>query len=440
MGRLPRLVATLTRWGLSLCALVLVLAALYVSLGRQLTPLVAEYRVDVETRASSALGMPLSIGSLEGSWSRFAPVFLAHDVMVGEGSSAVRLDRVRVVPDLWESLLARQVRIAHLEVDGLQFMLRQDKEGNWSVQGLPVRNDSPFDPGQVLEQMQMVSHLSLLDSQVTVQPFDAAPLTLTYVNLSLATGSYHQRLDARLTLPDGQPFALNVRSRIQASQWKDGEADVYASLPQSDWAKWLPKSLTREWTLSKLQAGGELWMSWGKGTVQSATARLNAPHVKGVYAGRKPSTVDNLALNAWFARTDTGFDLNLDSLAMSLGDKRWESRLQLTQTAATPDSEELWHVQADRLDLTPLTPLIDSLAPLPEKAMAVVDGLKVTGGLRNVLLDYRPQATGDKRLSFAANLDKVGFNAYRGVPAAGNVTGAISGDLGQGELRLDTND
>lgn len=440
MGRLPRLVATLTRWGLSLCALILVLAALYVSLGRQLTPLVAEYRIYVETRASSALGIPLSIGSLEGSWSRFAPVLLAHDVMVGEGSSALRLDRVRVVPDLWESLLARDVRIAHLEVDGLQFSLIQDKDGAWSVQGLPVHNDSPFDPEQVLRQMQMVAHLSLLDSQVTVQPFDAAPLTLTYVNLSLDTGSYAQRLDARLTLPDGQPVALNVRSRIQASQWKDGEADVYASLPQSDWAKWLPKSLTREWTLSKLQAGGEVWLSWGKGTVQSATTRLNAPQVKGVYAGRKPSTINNLALNAWFARTDTGFDLNLDSLAMSLGETRWESRVQLTQTAATPDSEELWHVQADRLDLTPITPLIDSLAPLPDKAMAVVDGLKVTGGLHNVLLDYRPQAVGDKRLSFAANLDKVGFNAYRGAPAAGNVTGAISGDLGQGELRLDTDD
>ncbi|MDU8486968.1 YhdP family protein [Pseudomonas syringae pv. actinidiae] len=440
MGRLPRTVATLTRWGLSLCALILVLAALYVSLGRQLTPLVAEYRVDVETRASSALGIPLSIGSLEGSWSRFAPVLLAHDVMVGEGSSALRLDRVRVVPDLWASLLARQVRIAHLEVDGLQFTIKQDQEGGWAVQGLPVRNDTPFDPRQVLNQMQMVSHLSLLDSQVTVQPLDAAPLTLTYVNLSLTTGSYHQRLDARLTLPDGQPFALNVRSRIQASQWKDGEADAYASLPQSDWAKWLPKSLTREWTLSRLQAGGDLWMSWGKGTVQSATARLNAPQIKGVYADRKPSTIDNLALNAWFARTATGFDLSLDSLAMNLGSDRWESRLQLTQTAATPDREELWHVQADRLDLTPLTPLIDSLAPLPEKAMAAVDGLKVTGGLRNVLLDYRPQATGDKRLGFAANLDKVGFNAYRGAPAAGNVSGAISGDLGQGELRLATDD
>ncbi|MFH7429039.1 hypothetical protein, partial [Pseudomonas syringae group genomosp. 7] len=69
MGRFPRFVATLTRWGLSPCALILVLAALYGSLGRQLAPLAAEYRVDVESRASSALGLPLSIGSLEGSWS-----------------------------------------------------------------------------------------------------------------------------------------------------------------------------------------------------------------------------------------------------------------------------------------------------------------------------------------------------------------------------------
>ncbi|WP_439894797.1 YhdP family protein [Pseudomonas syringae] len=440
MQRLPRVVAGITRWSLGLCALLLVLAALYVSLGRQLAPMVAEYRVDVETRVSTALGMPVSIGSLEGNWSGFAPVVQANDVMVGEGSSALRLDSVRVVPDLWESLLARDVRLAHLEVDGLQVIVRQDQDGKWSVQGLPVKDDSPVDPQKILTQLQMVSRLSLLNSQVTVHPFGESPLTLTYVNLSLATGSYHQRLDARLTLPDGQPLALNLNTRIEASRWKEGEADLYASLPQSDWAKWLPRSLTRDWTVTTLKAGGEFWLSWSQGSVKSAAARVHAPQLKGVYAGRKPSTIDDLALNAWFERTDKGMDLKLDSLAMSLGSNRWESRLRATQTAATPDSEELWHVQADRLDLTPLTPLIDSLAPLPDKVMAVVDGLKVKGGLRNVLLDYRPQATGDKRLGFAANLDKVSFNAYHDAPAAANVSGAISGDLGQGELRLDTSD
>ncbi|OCR25380.1 hypothetical protein AFK24_08750 [Pseudomonas syringae] len=440
MERLTRFFATLTRWGLMLCALVLVLAALYVSVGRQLTPLISEYRAEVESKARAALGMPLAIGSLEGSWSGFAPIFVAHDVMLGEGTATVRLDQIRAVPDVWASLLAREVRIAHLEVNGLQVSLKQDQDGRWALQGLPVSNDKPFDPQQVLTQMQMVSRLSLLNSQITLQPFGQAPLTLTYVNLSLATGSYHQRLDARLTLPDGQPVALNLRSRIQASKWQEGEADVYLSLPQSEWAQWLPKTLTREWNVSMLKAGGEFWLSWGKGTVQSAVARLNAPQVKAGYAERKASTINNLALNAWFKRNETGFDVTLGSLAMDLGAKRWESRVQLNQQAATADNGELWHVQADRLDLTPVTPLIDSLAPLPDKLMVVIDSLKVTGGLRNVLLDFRPQATGDKRLSFAANLDKVGFNAYHGAPAAGNVSGAISGDLGQGELRLASED
>jgi uncharacterized protein YhdP len=58
MGRLTRFLGALTRWGLGLAALLLVLMALYVSLGRQLTPLVAEYRADIETKASAALGMP----------------------------------------------------------------------------------------------------------------------------------------------------------------------------------------------------------------------------------------------------------------------------------------------------------------------------------------------------------------------------------------------
>lgn len=60
--------------------------------------------------------------------------------------------------------------------------------------------------------------------------------------------------------------------------------------------------------------------------------------------------------------------------------------------------------------------------------------------LRNVLVDYRPQETGDQRISFAANLERVGFDAYFGAPAARNVSGSISGDLGQGELRMDSKD
>ncbi|MBN3863073.1 TIGR02099 family protein [Pseudomonas frederiksbergensis] len=440
MDGLTRILAALTRWGLGLCALVLVLTALFVSLGRELTPLVAEYRAEVETKASAALGMPLHIGELEGNWSGLDPVLLAHDVMVGEGSNALRLDQVRAVPDLWGSLLAREVRIAHLELSGLKISLKEGEGGHWALEGLPVRQDQPLDPEQLLNRMQMIRQLSVLDSQVTLQPLEEQPLTLTYVGLNLKTGVSRQRLDARLTLPDGQPVAMSVRTRLRAGQWKDGAVDAYLSLPQSDWSKWLPERLTQNWNFSEIKAGGELWVSWSEGTLQSAAIRLNAPQLKGAYAERKPIQINNLALNGYFQRSSTGVLVTLDSLAMSLGDTRWESKLQFQQTAATDTSLELLHLQADRLDLTPLTPLLNALGPLPEGVATAVERLKVTGVLRNVLIDIRPKATDDSLFSFAANLDRVGFDAYHGAPAARNVSGSISGDLGQGELRMDSKD
>lgn len=438
MERLMRVLGALTRWGLGISALLAVLVALYVSLGRQFIPLVAEYRAEVEDKAEQALGLPVHIGALEGHWSGLAPIVRVRDIQVGEGPSALRLDGVKLVPDLWASLVERQVRLANLEVGGLQLSLREDQNGAWALEGLPKKDDQPLDPEQLLKQIQVVSKVTVVDSQVTLEPFQREPMTLTYVSLGLQTGSVRQRLDARVTLPDGQPLAVSLRSRIRPSQWRDGEVDAYLSLPQSDWARWLPPRLLGQWQAAELRAGGELWLNWGKGQLQSAVVRLNAPQLRGNYVERKPVQLDNLALNAWFQRSEQGIDVLVDSLAMSLGKTRWESHVQLKQTAATESGEETWALQADRLDLTPVTPLIDALAPLPEKLMAVVDGLKVTGALRNVRLDVRPKATGDQRLSFAANLERVGFDAYHGAPAAGNVSGSISGDLGQGELRLDT--
>lgn len=440
MERLKRFFAALTRWSLGVCALLLVLAAVYVSLGRELVPLVAEYRAEIEAKAQAAVDVPLQIGSLEGRWSGFAPVLLAHDVMVGEGNSALRLDQVEVVPDIWASLMAREVRIAHLEVSGLQLSVKEDKDGHWALQGLPVQDDQPLDPEQLLTRMQIVKRVSLLDSQVTLQPFGEAPLTLTYVGLSLHSGEARQRLDARLTLPDGQPLALSLRSRIRASQWKEGEVEAYLSLPQSDWAKWIPAKLTQQWKLTQLKAGGEFWLTWAKGTVQSAVVRLNSPQVKGSYADRKPVHIENLALNAYLQRSDSGLKVLFDSLAMNIGETRWESQLQLQQSLATEKAQETWKLQADRLDLTPITPLLNALAPLPKGFATTIEHLKATGLLRNVLVDFRPQDTTDQKVSFAANLERIGFDAYFGAPAARNVSGSISGDLGHGELRMDSKD
>ncbi|MFG0496136.1 YhdP family protein [Pseudomonas sp. YQ_13] len=438
MGRLNRVLVALTRWGLGICALLAVLVALYVSLGRELVPLVAEYRADLESKAEQALGLPVHVGALEGHWSGLAPVLRVRDLQLGEGTKALRLDDVMVVPDIWASLTAREVRLARIQLGGLQLILRENEQGAWSLEGLPKKDDAPLDPADLLQRLRQLGRIDVFDSLVTLHPWQRDPLTLTYVSAGLQAGATRQALDLRATLPDGQPLALSLNSRMSAEAWRDGEVQAYVSLPQSDWAHWLPPRVLGQWHADTLRAGGEFWIGWGKGQLQRAVVRLNAPRLQGAYAGRKAADLNNLALGAWFQRREQGFDVVVDSLAMDLGKARWESHLQLQQRPGQNAADESWQLQADRLDLTPLTPLIDALAPLPDKVKDVVDGLKVTGALRNVRLEVRPKAEGDQRLQFAANLEKVGFDAYYNAPAAGNVSGSINGDLGHGELRLDT--
>lgn len=444
MAVLARLVAWLLRGTLSLAALLLVLLALYVSLGRELTPLVAEYQGEIEAQVEQALGMPVRIGRLTGRWQQFAPELLVDDVALGEQGNALHLQQVRVIPDVLGSLLARQVKIADLQVDGLRLNLQQADDGQWRLAGLPVRaaSDAPAaSPSQVLAGLQRISWLSLINSQITLQPLGQAPLLLTYVNLSLRSIGSRQRLDGRLVLPDGQPLSWRVRTRLDADEWAKAEAEVYLSAPMSDWSRWLPPSLTAGWQAEKLQVGGEFWLSWSKGHVQRAVARVHAPLLRGAYAQRQPVELTDLGVSAYYDRTGNGFALQLDSLAASLGDTRWgDARLALEYQSEDEQHQQRWQLSADRLDLAPLAPIIKALAPLPENLAEVLEGLAPRGALANLQISYQPQAQADQQVQFSANLERIGVNSYAGVPGLGNISGSIMGDLGSGELRLAADD
>lgn len=435
MARLTQVAGALVRWSLGACALCLILLALYVSLGRQLLPLIGDYRPELVAKASQALGMPVGIGRLEGAWSGLAPVLVAGDVSVGSGPGALHLERVRVVPSLWRSLVSLRPQVDTLQVEGLQLTLEQGEDGRWALQGLPKhQDDTPFDPGRALASLRQLGELNVLDSQLTVRPWQHDPLAFTYLSASLRSILGEQRLDLRLSLPDGKPVAAQLRARVPQDHWQGASGQAWLSLPQSDWAKWLPAGVAGQWRFQTLRAGGEVWLDWADQHVSSAVLRLNAPRIEGAVDGRALTAVEDVALSAWLQRNDNGYTAIAQPVSMSVSGQRWDTRLKAVQAGNE------WQVQADRVDLGPLQPLLDAYVPWPEKAALAVDSLKPRGALRNLALTIRSQETGDRRLEFAANLEQVAFEPYHNAPGAANVSGSISGDLGQGELRLATQD
>lgn len=440
MNRFVLFFNTLLRRCLWLGAFGLVLAALFVSLGRQLVPLVAEYRLEIQEKARAVLAMPVTLGGVEGRWEGFSPRLLIHDVLLGAGDAAVRLDTLTVVPDLAGSLWAWEVRLTALELKGVQLNLTQAADGQWRVGGLPEvdsDNQSSPDPQKPFAELSKVRRLVLLDSQLTVEAHGEMPFTFSYANLDLAINGENLRLDGRLVLPDGQPLAMRMQAHVQPQQWRDSQAELYLNLPQSDWAAWLPRRFTADWQLQHLRAGGEIWANWRDQGLSRAVVRLHATELQAAYAEREPARLEDLALNLYAERSEEGYRLQLDGLAFTLDESRWpETRLLLTRSAAG----DLWRLAADRVTLAPMATLAKALAPLPDVAATLLEDLAPKGSLRNLQIDYRPDVAMAERVAFAANLDAVGISAHDWIPAVRNVSGLVQGNLGGGELRFDNQD
>ena len=440
MAWLMRLINFLLRTGLWLVSLLLVLLALYVSLGRELMPLLAEYSDEVEQRAQVALGMPLKIGRLEGSWRDFSPLLVAHDVELGEGPGSIHLQTLRIKPDLLTGLLERRLEIQRAELVGLQLTILQSEAGAWTVEGLPSPDKTAAepDPQQAINALLGVSQLLLLDSQITVQPFAGEASSFTDAEFELRNGR-KQRIDGHLTLPNGLPVSFSLRGKLNPADWRSSPAELYLSLPQNDLGKRIPSTLLEGWQVDSLLAGGEFWAVAEAGQLQRVVARLNAPELQAAAANRQPVSVQDLSLTAYLDRRPEGYDLRLESLALSLDQQRFGPiQIAMQQRQATPESATLWSVQADRLDLAPLTTLALSRAPAAPAVDEWLTGLMPHGQLSNIQASLDTEKVSSDRLQFAANLKDVGISAYADVPGLENVSGSISGDLGQGALRLNT--
>lgn len=427
---------------LALTAVLLLLAALYVSLGRALVPLVAEYQGEVERRASEALGQPLHIGALAGRWQGFSPQLELRDVQLEAEGEALHLERLRLVPDVLASLRTRSLRIARVELQGLQLGLRQESDGAWRLKGLK-RAASPrpaVDPAKVLGALLAPRQVVVLDARVTLEPRQGPVATLGYIGLTLDNRDRDQRLDGRLRLPDGQPLSWQLQTRLRPDDWRQAAAQLYLSLPQSEWAPWLAQQLPATWPLrvERLQGGGEVWLDWTDGQAQRAVARLHAPQLTLARTGSAPAELADLALSAYFEREAQGWRLLVEELAGSFAGARLNpGQLQLRYHAG---EQTWWSVQAERLNLAPLLALTRALAPLPQPAAEILASLAPHGRLRDLNAEIRPRGEGLPEVEYKLRLDQVGFGAWHNVPATDNISGSLSGTLEGGELRLDARD
>lgn len=436
MSVVLRVLNNLLRLGLWSLAGLLIVAALYVSLGRQLAPLMAEYREDIEQQLQQRLQQKIQIEQLKGGWRGFSPLLVARYVTLGKGADAVQVEELHIQPDVIGSLLAGELRFAAVTLQGLQIHLQENSEGQWSLQGWQLQDteQAAFQLNDWLHKLEQVAQLSVLNSRIIIQAFDHQPLALTYAGFTLSHSAEQQRLDLRALLPDGETLELSAQGQLVEDDWRKSALAVYLKTPSSNLAQWIPKTYLQDWQLAKLEFGAELWLQAAQGQMRSAALRLNQLDIEGQAAGAEPLHLQSQDALAFY-QSDAGVQrIWFERLALQIDDLAPRD-LRILGSYEKHDAA-LWQLAIQQLNLTDVQHLVARVVPLPEVAADVLNSMQPHGVLHNLQVQWRPDAPISERLAFVSNVQDVEFSAWHDVPAASGINGQISGSMLQGELRL----
>lgn len=412
---------------LTVCVVLLLVLAVYVSVGRQLLPYAENYRADVEASLSSSIGQEVQIGSLRGAWSRFNPVLTLDRVLIFPANPSPTeqvflLDAVTLELDVWASLLARHLVFADVDVSGPELTLAEQNDGSWQLRGFETSSDTPMDVAQLFDMVKRVSSFSLSNLRLTLRRADGRTSTFERGRGTLQNrGAQHfLNFDA---WQDETIGPLSFAAELTGDRVDELNGRLYILLPDNDYSEIISGSYSDAVTLTSFDGSGEFWVDIRAGKVGSLQGNTSIRQLNVA-----PMNGENTALlNDFSARffveknaDDSSWNVSLNELTFQWGNLNWRD----SDINVTYQNQQALHLIADRLNLSIAAGLASHLNVLSAQADTQLAEYNLRGELANVDLQWTlAQEAGADRLLLTSNLEDVSVSARGAAPGLWGVDG-----------------
>ncbi|MBL4742365.1 MAG: TIGR02099 family protein [Idiomarina sp.] len=367
-------------------ALLLVLAAVLMSVMRYALPHIPDVSAQVEAELEQRLQQPIEIETLAMSWHRQGPALDVTGVTLKSGEDApvqFQVDEISVVLDFWQSLLQRQL-VAQ------EFILNQATIAI-DLRSLQSDSDQPvsFTRFENLF-LQQLERFSLTDSELNVINLAGNRRSVVIEKLSwLNQGNRHQGV-GQFRVRDFTRNSLDFIIQLEGNQLSTVDGQIYVDSRQIDISPWLEQQLTRV-DITQSNVNFTSWLTLVDGDISSGllqlrdnqvTARVNErdialhiakgtvaiePQQQGWLLNVKPLTVEinqqpiNLPLISWQSQPNlqqlsakklpipkllSALPLQDDSLSTSLAGLAGSMDVWLQRDAV---GDAYWQVHSDDL-------------------------------------------------------------------------------------------
>lgn len=271
-SRLIGLLRGVRAWLAAIAAVAIIASAVVVGVGRLLMPQVDSIRPWLAEQLSDNLGVPVTIGEVEGRWPGLAPRITLTDVRVGSREAApLRIARARLELHLPRLFMAGRNPLRLVIVD-LDAVIAQDAEGRWDLRLERGAESPPARQGW----QALAGDLFIRDARIRVAPHRAPPLEFRLREGEVRRRGDRTALIGRLSRqgPGQAVVELALRARHPDGEVSalDGWIGVERlALDRLGADRWLPDFVTVP-AGDRLDA--DLWLEWQRGSAASAEARF----------------------------------------------------------------------------------------------------------------------------------------------------------------------
>lgn len=416
-------------------AILIILAAVFSSLFRSLTPWAKQYKGEVEQHMSTLLGQPVTIGAMETGWYWFEPVLKLKDVVINEKSGqSLQLAHLLVGINLFKSLWQWHIQPGVLAIDDIHLELRE-KDGFWRIDGISsgaidAQALTPERTQKLLvwlaEQEQLV--IRHLFARIHFQ--DGSLIPISGLNLSVVNhgGRYTLKGSASLAQTNSTSFTLLGDLYYSPYHFDKTKGQIFFSAKKvlpAQWQNLFPKMAER---LEGGKGNIDLWLDLEKGAVASIQAKIKLKRLAWRLKNTKSSQlIQNVSANLLWKPSPLGWQLQADTIQFRSGGIQWPENQLMLSFDKTAQSYQLF---VKSLILESL--FVDAI-DWPKSLHDIVK-LKPHG----LLSDLQIVVKGDALANFLTRFDNLGWRNAQPMPNVTNLSGVLHWQPEEGRLELDS--
>jgi len=419
-------------------AATVILLAIAVGIFRLMLPRLPEYQEEIKDWASAAIGMEVEFSGMNARWRLSGPELIFFDANLSQpdtGTSLLMAEEVSVGVGLIRLIADRELVVDRIGIRDSAIDLRQDENGKWLLQGLPLAELINAREGRA----DKGGNVEIIAQNIAVEyehPASGQLVAFTIRSFEIARTKTNLVVEVDLDLPD----ELGDRLEISANQLsRDSVEEVWRLFVEGDslsipgWSKLQPVGMP---DVDSGMLDLSAWVDVSGGTIQSATANVDISDLH--VTDREIVAPFGVQGRFEFSAELDGWLLAAEELQVSTVDADWpRSTLQLRVINGSDGVLEGMRASASYFNLDDLKYI---MAWMPPQYRGNLVNLDPSGQLQDFNLELSQMRSDDVQFDVAADLVTAGFAAFDEQPGLRGFSGRIRADRDGGRVEIESTD